>query len=145
MRSSASARSGVGPRPESPGISSHVATHSASRSDQEVRMAYGGISRMRLLLRREQHPPYLPRLGEASGRFLEIQRTQDRMAEDAVGARLAHLLEAELTPEPQRLFEAERLGRAPRLGEKLRVDRHAARRPTSGRRIMQCVEAEYGE
>src|SRR5690242_17322099 len=117
MRSSTSARAGVGASPESPGSSSHVATHSPSRSDHDVRNEYAGISDMARVLRGVEQTSHLVRL-HASGRpLLQVQRREARVTEDAVPAHLADLLVAELADEPQRLVEAERLRRLPGLRE----------------------------
>src|SRR5262245_50468178 len=106
MRSSISARAGVGARPENPGSSSHVATHSPSRSDHDVRNEYGGMSCMARRPRGLEQPLHLPRLRMAPASLLQVERAQLRMVEDPMPAHLPHLGEPELPAELQRLLDA---------------------------------------
>jgi hypothetical protein len=68
-------------------------------------------------LRRLEHAPHLVRLGASVRTFLEAEGAQGGMAEYAMAAHLADLLEAEVPPELDRLFEAERMRAPTRLLE----------------------------
>src|SRR5436190_16644493 len=106
MRSSAVACAGVGPRPDSHGSSAHVATHSASRSDHEIRTAYAPASIMAECPRGLDETADLPHLHASGTRVLQVERAQARVAEDPVAADVADLCEAELTSQPQHVLEA---------------------------------------
>src|SRR5437660_1537994 len=117
MRSSAVACAGVGPRPDSHGSSAHVATHSASRSDQEIRTAYTPASTMAEGPRGLDETADLPHLHAPGTRVLEVERAEARVAEDAVAADVPNLGETELTRQSQHVLEAQRLRRPARLLE----------------------------
>src|SRR5437867_9635988 len=94
-------------------------------------------------LRRLEQAPHLVDLGASVAAFLETEGAQRRVAEDAVAAHLADLLETELPAEPDRLFEAERMWAPTRLFEQLAIDRHPASRATSRAGSAQCLVAQY--
>src|SRR5690349_13433450 len=137
MRSSAVACAGVGPRPDSHGSSAHVATHSASRSDQEIRTAYAPASGMAERPRRLDEPAGLPHLHAPGARVLQVERAQARVAEDPVAADVPHLREAELTRQPEHLVVAELVRLPARFLEELAVDRH--HRPAYVARIVEAM------
>src|SRR5262245_16876212 len=79
---------------------------------------------MRTTLRGLEHASHLVRLGASVRALLQAEGAQRGVAKDAMTAHLAHLLEAEVPPELDRLFEAERMRAPPRLLEQLPVHRH---------------------
>jgi len=75
-------------------------------------------------LRGLEHAPHLVRLGASVRTFLQAEGAQLGVAEYAMTAHLADLLEAEVPAEPDRLFEAERMRAPTRLLEELPIHRH---------------------